>query len=181
MADKWKCTNCGGTNPKARTTCVGCEAPYVPPEAVKRQILELERQKLELKKKDIERLHAFISSKANETIKTTWEYCFIITGLMTAEEEGGILMFLSDGDSVNLGKASLGVAFDNLGKTGWELIETVVTSDFERQYPTKNLRPQWSYMLDAVFNLPPREAIYAYETIRETDGLFFIFKRPKAT
>lgn len=175
MPGQWKCVNCGGINPKGRTTCLGCNTPYTPPE-------EIERQKFEIVVQDVERLKASINAKARDSVGVAWEYCFILTGISTSNSSSsgnGIIIFVSDGETIDLGESDIGVALNELGKTGWELIEVFVSSDLQRQYPVKNLRPMWSYMLDAAFNQPPGDAIYAYESIREADGLFFILKRPR--
>ena len=174
MDEKWKCNSCGGINPAGSGTCLGCDAIYVPPD-----VLEATRTK-EREEQD-ERIVSFIRSKKDHEPEIAWEYCLLLSGSLATEGNGGPqggLLFLSDGDSVDLPTDTFVLAIRELGLQGWEVIEAFSISDLERQYPVKNLRPLWSYVIDAALNEPAREGIYEYETIREANGIFFLLKRP---
>lgn len=58
--------------------------------------------------------------------------------------------FPLDGKLLKLHDGGFPIALLELGNQGWELVTTFVVSDLQYKYPTKDLRPTWSYMPSSV-------------------------------
>jgi hypothetical protein len=133
----------------------------------------LSQQDIEAKRRQLREKICTLSGQKSE-IK--WEYC-LLSGQISPQGQCDLLAMLSRGETLEIPDGEFFTVVDELGKQGWEMVEALVISDLGSQYPTRNLVPGWVYKLDAVLQQPTRSGVYAYESVREVNGLLYIFKR----
>jgi hypothetical protein len=175
----WQCTNCKVKNPTSKSVCLVCGTPYMTESEIRAN--EIERQEKQ-KEQDLANL-SIISSKIREKTQVdpevTWEYCIILSGAAASEQQSfNALVFLNDPETIELPGDTYLNTIGELGLYGWELVSTLVMSGVERQYPVKDLRSGWNYLVNSVLNAPRPDPVYEYEAVSEAIGFFFIFKRP---